>query len=69
MTDWNERELSIDISELGLAGASVEAWEDGPEAASKASDWSKRSFNVSEGAFKISLAPGGGWAGIVKFAE
>ena len=69
LTDWNERELSIDISELGLTGASVEAWEDGPEAASKASDWGKRSFDVTGAPFKIRLAPGGGWAGIVKFAE
>ena len=65
MTDWNARDLVVDLWALGLPEASVEAWEDGPDADSKATDWQKRTVSVS-GEIKIHLAPGGGWAAIVK---
>ena len=65
MTDWNARDLVVDLWALGLPEASVEAWEDGPDADSKATDWQKRTVSVS-GEMKIHLAPGGGWAAIVK---
>lgn len=65
LTDWNARDLVVDLWALGLPEASVEAWEDGPDADSKATDWQKRTVSVS-GEMKIHLAPGGGWAAIVK---
>ena len=65
LTDWNARDLVVDLWALGLPEASVEAWEDGPDADSKATDWQKRTVSVS-GEIKIHLAPGGGWAAIVK---
>jgi alpha-glucosidase len=65
MTDWNARDLVVDLWALGLPEASVEAWEDGPDADSKATDWQKRTVSAS-GEIKIHLAPGGGWAAIVK---
>ena len=64
LTDWSARELSVDLAALDLKDASVEAWEDGPEASDRASDWKKNSFAVSA-PFTIRLAPGGGWAAIV----
>ena len=63
-TDWTARDFTIDLSDLGLTQAFVEAWEDGPDAAVNASDWRKRSFTASA-PFTISLAPGGGWAAII----
>ena len=65
MTDWNAREITINLDGLGVSAATVEAWEDGPDADSKATDWQKRMVSVS-GEMKIHLAPGGGWAAIVK---
>ena len=65
LTDWNARDLVVDLWALGLPEASVEAWEDGPDADSKATDWQKRTVSAS-GEIKIHLAPGGGWAAIVK---
>ena len=32
LTDWNARDLVVDLWALGLPEASVEAWEDGPDA-------------------------------------
>jgi len=64
LTDWSAREFTVDLSSLGLTSASVEAWEDGPDASENASDWQKRLFSA-DGSFTIKLAPGGGWAGIV----
>ena len=68
LTDWKERNLMLDLSVLGGTGVTVEAWEDGPDAAENARDWRKRSFTAS-GNIPIHLAPGGGWAGIITFAE
>ena len=68
LTGWKERDFSIDLSVLGSGRASVEAWEDGPDAAVSASSWRKRSATVSNNV-EIHLAPGGGWAGIVTFTK
>lgn len=68
MTDWTPRSLTVDLAALGRGKASVEAWEDGPGASENAADWQKNNFTAS-GRFTISLAPGGGWAGIVNFIK
>ena len=73
LTGWTERDLTLDLSMLSEGspsrpGVTVEAWEDGPEALLHPSDWRKREFE-SSGPFTIHLAPGGGWAGIVKFSK
>ena len=69
LTDWEPRTLSIDPAELGLDGIRVESWEDGPDAGTTASSWRKNTFNVTGGPFKIHLASGGGWAGIISLAR
>ncbi len=73
MTDWTARELTIDLSSLYRPGeasgeARVEAWEDGPDASRNAQSWQKRIYENAS-SLKIQIAPGGGWAGIIKFAE
>ena len=68
MTDWNAREITINLAGLGVSAAAVEAWEDGPDASVNAQSWQKKTYSgVSN--LKIRLAPGGGWAGIVKFVK
>ena len=73
MTGWTARELTIDLSSLYRPGeasgeARVEAWEDGPDASRNAQSWQKRIYENAS-SLKIQIAPGGGWAGIIKFAE
>ena len=65
LTDWSARDLTLDLAALGISSATIEAWEDGPDASVTATDWKKRNFTAS-GNISIHLAPGGGWAGIVK---
>ncbi|MCR5560767.1 MAG: glycoside hydrolase family 97 catalytic domain-containing protein [Bacteroidales bacterium] len=67
LTDWSARDLTIDLSALG-SSFSVEAWEDGPDAAVTATSWQK-SIYEGNGRISIHLAPGGGWAGIVRVSE
>ncbi len=69
LTDWEPRTLSIDPADLGLNALRVESWEDGPDAGTTASSWRKNTFNVTGGPFKIHLASGGGWAGIISLAR
>ena len=68
MTDWTEREFTLDLAALCGGPASVEAWEDGPDASVNAQSWRKKTCG-SASSLNIRLAPGGGWAGIVTFAQ
>lgn len=68
MTDWNAREITINLADLGVSAAAVEAWEDGPDASVNAQSWQKKTYRDAS-SLKIRLAPGGGWAGIVKFVR
>ena len=73
MTDWTERELTVDIASLARDFAAspemtIEAWEDGPEASVNAQSWQKKTYSGVSNLI-IHLAPGGGWAGIVKFVK
>jgi alpha-glucosidase len=63
MTDWTARELPVDLSFLGDGGFQMTAYEDGPGAASVASDYRKTSTAVTRSTrLMLRLAPGGGWA-------
>ena len=68
LTDWKERDITLDLSALGGKKAKVEAWEDGPESAVRATDWRKRCYENDE-RITVHLAPGGGWAGIITFEK
>jgi alpha-glucosidase len=63
MTDWTARELEVDLSFLPAGAFRLSTYEDGVNADRYGSDYKKSTGDVSrESRFKISLAPGGGWA-------
>jgi alpha-glucosidase len=62
MTNWNERDLTLDFSFLSAGNYSAEVFKDGMNADRNART-KKRSINISSGdKVTIHLAPGGGWA-------
>ncbi len=60
ITDWNARDLDIDISQLGLQGRTASMTSDGANAHRKASDHKIQTVTLGE-KLKIHLAPGGGF--------
>jgi alpha-glucosidase len=70
LTNWTEREIEIDLSFLGPTKYEVVIWKDGPNAHRDATDFQKDSFIVDKNAkFKIKLAPGGGFAGVLSIVK
>ena len=64
MTNWTGRDLEVDLSFLPSGTFSMEAYQDGVNADRYASDYKKTKTQVSSGQkLRITLAPGGGWAG------
>jgi alpha-glucosidase len=62
MTDWDPRELEVDLGFLPAGSYRMEIWRDGPNADRYASDFSRETRSVSrEDRVAIELAPGGGW--------
>ena len=67
MTDWTPRELEIDLSFLPEGSFSMQAYEDGVNADRYASDYKMVKSQVNKTTkFKIKLAPGGGWAAMIR---
>lgn len=67
MTNWQSRELELDLGFLKAGKFMLENWQDGPNADRNANDFLKKSRQVAAGdKLKINLAPGGGWVGIFK---
>ena len=64
MTDWTQRDLTVDISRLCDGLVNVESWQDGKCAHKFGNDYQKKSYSA-EGSIDIHLAPGGGWAAII----
>ncbi|HCR90145.1 MAG TPA: alpha-glucosidase [Prolixibacteraceae bacterium] len=65
MTNWDERELEIDLSFLGEGTYQLEIMQDGVNANKSAHDYKKLSVEKSSGSkLKIQMAKGGGWAAI-----
>ena len=63
MTNWDAREIEIDLSFLDDRRYEATIWKDGPNAHRNAQDFIKENFIVDKNAkLKINLAPGGGWA-------
>ena len=63
MTNWEARDLEIDLSFLPEGNVTMEAYQDGLNADRMASDYKKTTTQVNkEVKLKIHLAPGGGWA-------
>ena len=66
MTNWDTREIEIDLSFLGDRKYEATIWKDGPNAHRNAQDFIKENFIVDKSTkLKIKLAPGGGWAAIL----
>ncbi len=66
MTDWDARELDLDLSFLGDGNYSMQIWKDGVNADKHASDFTKEELQVTNSSkLQISLAPGGGWVAII----
>lgn len=68
MTSWTPRTLEVDLSKLGVAaGATVELFCDGKDAAKDATSYCRKAITLSESrTIKIELAPGGGFMMVTK---
>jgi alpha-glucosidase len=67
MTDWTGRELTVDFSFLGPGQHTIDIYKDGINADRFGNDYKKETTKVSAAdKMKIKLAPGGGWAAIIK---
>ena len=63
ITDWEPRELEIDLSFLPAGSFRMEAWQDGVNANRRGEDCRKVTSRVTRATkMKIALAEGGGWA-------
>ena len=62
LTDWNAREMVLDLSFLPAGEFIIEIFQDGINADKHAQDYKHLKKNVKQGEkLKINLAPGGGW--------
>ena len=62
MTDWNRRQMELDLSFLPSGEYSMEIFQDGINADKHAQDYKHLKSNVKSGdKLKIEMAPGGGW--------
>jgi len=67
MTDWTGRELTVDFSFLGKGRHTIDIYKDGINADRFGNDYKKETRKISaRDKMKIKLAPGGGWAAIIK---
>jgi alpha-glucosidase len=67
MTDWTGRELTVDFSFLDPGQHTIDIYKDGINADRFGNDYKKETTAVSAAdKMKIKLAPGGGWAAIIK---
>ncbi|MFC1793910.1 glycoside hydrolase family 97 protein [Planctomycetota bacterium] len=67
MTDWTGRELTVDFSFLGPGRHTIDIYKDGINADRIGNDYKKETKKISaRDKMKIKLAPGGGWAAIIK---
>ena len=64
ITNWTERDIVVDLSELGVNRAFTVMYYDGANAHRKGSDWE---YNITQGVNKIEvhMAPGGGFVAMV----
>ena len=66
LTDWNARDMELDLSFIGPAGP-MEIFRDGVNAHRAARDYKKecREF-PADGKVRLHMAPGGGWAAVIR---
>ena len=67
LTDWNARELTIDLSFLPEGDHEVVIYRDGANAYRAASDYKKETIKLpADGKLTIHMAPGGGFAAVIR---
>lgn len=62
MTDWDARDLAIDLSFLPAGNYTIEFYKDGINADRAARDYKKVVEDFTPGKINVHMAPGGGWA-------
>ncbi len=67
MTNWDARELTVDLSSIAKNSGKIEEFVDGINADRNGNDYKRKvsTLNTTD-SFKIKLAPGGGWVGIIR---
>jgi alpha-glucosidase len=66
MTNWDSRNLEIDLDFLGEGEYEIDIWQDGINADRYASDFKQIKMPVEcTSQINIDMAPGGGWAAII----
>ncbi len=66
ITDWNARDIEIDLSFLPEGPWSIKAFADGANAHKKGIDYKTTTATVDNGhKIKVHMAPGGGWTAIL----
>lgn len=66
MTNWEARDITLDLSKIPNLGKYAVIFEDGINADKEATDYSRKTMNLENLQMKIHLAPGGGWTGKVE---
>jgi alpha-glucosidase len=67
MTNWTPRDFTLDLTFLENGTYELVAYEDGINADRHGSDYAKRKARIAApGPLRIQLAPGGGWAAIIR---
>jgi alpha-glucosidase len=67
MTDWTAREMTASFDFLDVGEYTIEIWQDGVNADKHAGDYKKVVKKITKDSkLKIKMAPGGGWAAIIK---
>ena len=62
MTNWDERDLAVDLSFLPAGNYTIEFYKDGINADRAARDYKKVVEDFTPGKINVHMAPGGGWA-------
>ncbi len=66
MTDWDSRELELDLSFLGDGLFKMEVFKDGVNAGRFAEDYKMETLEVNKNSkIMVKMASGGGWAAII----
>jgi alpha-glucosidase len=70
MTNLDARTLTLDLSFLGAGRWTMDGWSDGPNADRNGMDYVRAKRSVSAGdRVELKLAPGGGFAAILRRAD
>ncbi len=70
MTNWKERNLTVDFGFLDEKGYYLDIWQDGINAGRNATDYKRMKIRVNRNSkVKIHLARGGGWVGVLEAFE